>query len=329
MRPPSDPQTMSNVSPQERQDDADRLIARVDLLLAGHDEHDPAEELRTIADYYEHLSRGVGHKPWAIDLDPRLFQQFEAMSIFLRDRLSLYPETIGDQVREILRSARLPELFGTLGTLSRDELQRKRRATAFGPVGRLLSVLKRYLFVPSLADLDVRPRRLTAAKIALHRLAQVVQYASSVGLLDYDLDADDLREHYDPTLVERSKILILINLLKIEVGTISDSNVRDLLSKRVDQLETEVRRPKPRWGRIIAGFFLLWSFTADLKTNAPGVYDRVLSTIHTILTVIHEDGSVQRSKKSVPLPSSHEQDHVALLPERPRPEEEIAEESED
>jgi hypothetical protein len=70
---------------------------------------------------------------------------------------------------------------------------------------------------------------------------------------------------------------------------------------------------------VIAGFFILFSFVADVKAISPGTYDAVFSTVKEIIQVLHQEGSVQHHRGyQLFLP---EPDMSATLPTRPREEE--------
>ena len=60
----------------------------------------------------------------------------------------------------------------------------------------------------------------------------------------------------------------------------------------MDNIETELRRSKVRWGIVITGFFILFGFFADLKTIAPETYKEPYAIIQKVLATIHEDGVV-------------------------------------
>ena len=84
--------------------------------------------------------------------------------------------------------------------------------------------------------------------------------------------------------------------------------------KRVDRIEEELRRPKPRWGRIIAAVFIVFGFLADLKTLKPTVYDSVYRTAHAIVQMLHVEGSVEHQQRKPLLPMGDETPPAVLPP---------------
>jgi hypothetical protein len=205
--------------------------------------------------------------------------------------------------------------FAILGSLSDQDLGRLNRhsfaRTVFSALANFLRILKRDHRAVTSSDLF-------DAKIGLTRLAQIVRYASTIELLDYDMGIDELSDHYDPALLEKPKLLALVNVLKLQVGGLVDESIRRRLTERIDKLEEEIRRPRPRWGRIISGFFIIFSFVADLKTVSPSLYDSVYKTAESIIMVLHRDAAVEQQRKWPLLPAQPDRTPAAMLPEPPQ-----------
>jgi len=257
-------------------------------------------------------------KPWTLRLDPDFLRHFEAVSLLLRDHLRLYPPTILKQVETIL-DKNVERVFAILSTFSRREVRRMLRPSL------LESFAKGFPFV-TIREGGLSRANLFEARIALNRLAQIVRYAASVQLVDYDIDIDELADHYDPKLLDKPKLLALINLLKVQIGQVPDSTIRDRLMDRIDRLEDEIRKPRPRWGRVIAGFFVLYSFVADVRTISPGAYDVVYNTISAIVATLHQDGGVQHRQRLPLLPEGSDAGQSAIIPKRivvPKPDDAV------
>src|ERR1035437_4233583 len=84
------------------------------------------------------------------------------------------------------------------------------------------------------------------AKLALSRLAQIVKYASTIEVVDNDAGFYDLKDHYDPDLIQKAKVVALVNLVRIQVDTLPDKDVARRIIDRIDRIEKEVRKPKPK-----------------------------------------------------------------------------------
>ena len=304
--------------PQQRTPE-DILQLRIDLLFHNYVEQEPADDLRTISEFFEFLSQRLHYDRRMIDAPRGLLTRFESVCLLLRDRLGFYPETIKAQVDAILTEATLERTFAVLGTLSDEDLRRLRMQNS---LQRLISAVP-FFFSSHNLDIDGVPNRkaMFDAKIALNRLSQIVRYASGIEMFDHDAGLDEMREHYNPDLVEKAKLVALANLLRMQLRGAPDVAVRDRLLARLDRLEQEVGRSRPRWGRIIAGFFVILGVAADLKSVNPSAYDAIYRTVEAIVQTIHLDGSVEhhRQRSQLPLPESRS---VALLPERVRVREE-------
>jgi len=198
----------------------------------------------------------------------------------------------------------------TINALSGEYLARRR----FRPtLASLVDSIR--LFGRSNPDGDGLPTRraLFGVKIALSRLAQIVRYASGIEVLDYDLGADELKDHYDPELIDKARVIALINILRVQLGDVQDEGIRDRLLDRVARLEREVQRTRPRWGRIIAGFFIILGFVADLKTISPRTYDALHRTVEAIVETLQTEGSVEHHRRRPELPAGEERP-LAILP---------------
>lgn len=293
--------------------DEERQRLHLDLLFSRYIERDPADDLHSIAEYLEYVAQRISYERLAIEVPPDFLSRFESACLLLRDRLRLYPDSIGVQVTEILKDSRLERIFAVFATLSERDLRRlQRQSLAWGllavlPYARLARLSK--------ADDDLLPTRrsLFNAKIALTRLAQIVRYASSIELLDYDSGTEELKDHYDPALVDKAKILALINVLRVQANSVADSDIRQRLLERLDRLDEEVRRQKPRWGRIVASIFILFGFLADLKTVNPTAYESLYRTAQAMVEILHVEGSVEHHRRRPVLPAPDDSP-VGILP---------------
>lgn len=194
------------------------LKIKIDLLFSDYIEHEPSEDLRTISEYFELLAECINVEAGDCTIAPDFLRHFEAVSLLLRDRLRLYPPTIPKQV-EVILDKNVERVFAILSTFSRREVRRMLRLSFIEAFTRGFS------FGTSRGDERLTRTNLFDAKIALNRLSQILRYASSIQLLDYDIDVEQLSDHYDPRLLDKPKLLALINLLKVQVGSVADASV--------------------------------------------------------------------------------------------------------
>ena len=97
--------------------------------------------------------------------------------------------------------------------------------------------------------------------MALIRLSQVLEFAASIEVADYDETFGDFKDNFDPNIIDKTKLLTLINYLHVQANSISDEAVKAQLTKKIADLETEIRKPMVRWGFVITGFFILLVFS--------------------------------------------------------------------
>lgn len=298
----------------------DRIKLHIDLMFSKYIEHEPAEDIETISEYFQFIRKKIDHNKGEVDIDQTLIEQFEAICLLLKDRLLLYPEPLRIQVIDILKDDKLTQFFGVLATLDEDERLRLRRLHNLD--GFIYGILRLFGRIPSpsgisIYKLGLTPEGLLNTKIALNRLSQILKYAATIELLDYDTGQSEFREHYDPDLVEKPKLIALINILRVQAKSIPDKEIRDKISERVDQLENEVRKRKPRWGRIIAGFFILFGFISNLKTLAPDTYSQMYTTTQKIVVTLHEEGQTHKEKKAPMIPADSN-NRYAVIPKEVR-----------
>lgn len=296
----------------------EKQLMYIDLLFSQYLEHDPPEDLRVISKYFEHLGEQINYRPPYINVSNALLMRFESVCLVLRDRLSIYPDTVHAQVEQILKDSGLERMFAVMAALSIEEVK---RTEIHGMLGRAIRALPS-LFRPELnQDVISVPTRqaMFEAKIALNRIAQILRYASSIEVADYDKTTNDLKDHYDPSLIDKWRIVALLNVLRVQTNNVSDMGVQKRLLENIDRIEQEIKRPKPRWGRIIATAFVLFGFLADLKTLNPTIYDSLYRTAHAIVNILHVEGSVEEQRRKPLLPMGDETPSAILpsLPELP------------
>ena len=152
---------------------------------------------------------------------------------------------------------------------------------------------------------------------------------TSIELLDYDDALSDLKDHYDPNLIQKSRILTLVNLLKVHAEGIPDKETGGRILARLDRLEEELKKKSPRWGVILAGFLALVGFLADLKGLHPNIYGDCYKLGAQIVNALYHEGGVFANKSktlllAAPVDNGHRKQprpedlppEVAVLPEQ-------------
>jgi hypothetical protein len=245
----------------------EKQLMYIDLLFSQYSEQDSTEDIRIIGEYFEHLSNRIIYRPPHIDVSNALLTRFESVCLLLRDRLRIYPETIRAQVDQILKDSGLERMFSVVAAIS---IEDSKRAEVRSALRRAISALPSFLRPPLNPDIISLPTRqaMFEARIALSRMAQVLRYASTIELTDYDSTIEDLKDHYDPSLIDKAKILTLLNLLHVQANNVPDIDVRTRLLEYVDRIEDEVRRPKPGGGGLLRRFSSCSAFWPILRRLA-------------------------------------------------------------
>ena len=76
-----------------------------------------------------------------------------------------------------------------------------------------------------------------------------------------------------------------MNLLRVQINEHPVSEEKKIILEKLENIETELRRPKARWGIIITGFFILLGFIADLKTIKPDIYKEPYTIVQKVLAI--------------------------------------------
>ena len=272
----------------------DMLKFQITDLFSCHGDSSLSDQISQVSKYYAYMADALNYQRVNINADPELIQQFESVSLWLQDKLVVYPDSIRQQISTILEENSLCDLFAILSVLSPKEI-------ADVHIGRLVfSAFDIFPFWKTPRPRGVkqltRPKVLEA-KLALTRLSQILQFAASIEVVDYDDTFGDFKENFDPNIVDKTKLLTLVTYLHVQANSISDEAVRTRLTRKLADLEAEIRKPTVRWGVVITGFFILLGVFADLKTMHPTIYDQPLRTVTSILSVLHDDSLVNSEHK--------------------------------
>lgn len=280
----------------------------VEWLFSTYIDSDPQRDLETISKYFKFLGDGIDYKRMRVDFDSDLLESFEAVEMLIYDRLKFYPESISAQIKAIFQEDKVAQTLGLLANLS----ERDRIYTRYaGGIMHALSKFSGFFYGRSfniIQDYGITQEGMLKTKVALKRASQLLKYAATLNVLGSYSEFRDFREHYNPDLVNRNKVLALINLLKVDLGRLPESEFKKSILSQLDDIDREAQKKSPRWGPMIAGLFILIGVLADAKTLNPYVYDRSLEILNSILQIIQEEGMVSRSRESqnLPHPEHHE-----------------------
>lgn len=282
--------------PKKGQDPQVDMQRKVTWLLSQYIEREASDELGDIADYLSFIAQRINTETVCIEADGDLIRCFEAIVLLLGDRLRPYPATIREQVASISRDARLCDTLALLGSLSEQDIANLRNDRFLDRLVKpFLLVLRRWGSSVSNSDPEVNRAQFLRMKVAINRLASIVRYAATIKMGDYDDSVSSVRNNYDPELIDKSKLIAFINVLRVEINQHPDSAEKSTIIQRLEVVERELRKPRVRWGIVVTSLFMLFGFLADLKTLYPGIYTRPYQMVNTMLNTIHCDGVVNKA----------------------------------
>lgn len=282
------------------------LKSCINNLFSKYVDEDLTDNLRYISQYYSYLADSIDYQKFIINADSELIESFESVYLWLKEKLLLYPDSIRHQVEEIFEEKKLCEIFAIISNLDQSHVKEIKLNRFLKRLPKFYSLLGIKFAIPS-SDLEfINIKNLFEVKMSLKRISQILKYARTINISDYDESFNDFRTHYDPNIINKNKIFTLINYFRVQLEHIPDENQRKIISDKIDSLEAELRRPKVRWAVIFTGFFILFGFLADLKTLDSDVYTEPLKTIERIISVLHNDGKVQETQPKLLSDNSRE-----------------------
>lgn len=290
---------MPGMSPE----DTHRLYTRI--LFDRYFDLDVPEALRHVAEYVEYLADSISPAELSTSAPKDLLSCFESVFLWVQQTLTAYPDAVREQVASIVTTNDLCQLFAILADLDESTLSRLRRSRLSRLQFRIFAAIGLELEPPE-PYIPLSRKRLYDARLALRRAAQILTYASSLRILPSDDLTSGLEEHYDPSLIDRHRILALLHVLRSGINALPPDSPAHQLSAKLDDLETELGRPRIRWGTVIAYAFVVFGFLSDLHTVSPSTYDALFRTASAILHVLQYS-------------SPHQQPHAPLLPPSPTP----------
>jgi hypothetical protein len=269
----------------------------IDSIIRDGGTEDPKQDMIMLADYYQYLSDNVIPSEYAINVKEDFLLCFESLYLWLHEKLTLLSPSIKSQIEDIFTSKNLCEIFAILSSISPIDIKRFNRNKSFGVFGSVLSPKFDLSINEQQAEL-ISARNILDTKVALTRLAQVVRFSASK-VNDISLGSasfEEFKSSYDPDLINKVKVSALVGILKSQLSGLPQDKNTELLLEKLDEIETEIKKSKPHWGVIFSTLFVIFGFTADLKTLSPDVYTKPLQTIENILFTVHEEGKVEKNK---------------------------------
>lgn len=277
---------------EKEKDLQDSIKQPIDWLFAIP--RDISDELKDIAKYYSFLAEKINPKTFSIEIRKDLIQCFESVYLLLIDKMQIYPDAIRNQVSNINRENHICDIMAVAGSIEPADLNRIKFRSSFQVIADIIPFIGRSfrISIDNGEYVDITRKSLFKLKVSLNRLSSILNYAATIKLADYDESFYKFRKSYNPELIDKNKLLAFINILRVQINNNPDSKEKSVIVEKLDNIETELRRSRVRWGIVITGFFILFGFFADLKTIAPDIYKEPYAIVQKVLATIHEDGVV-------------------------------------
>ncbi|WP_440877484.1 hypothetical protein [Thalassotalea sp. PLHSN55] len=274
----------------------------IDAIIRNGSTGDSKNDMIVLADYYQYLSDKIMPYNFSIDAPEEFLLCFESLYLWLHEKLTLLSPSIKTQIEDIFTNKNLCEIFAILSSISPKDIYRFNRSKSFGVFGSIFAPKLDIKFNDQQAEL-VSSRNILDTKVALTRLAQVVRFsASKISDVSFGSSSfEEFKSSYDPDLINKAKMSALVGILKSQISDLPQDQNTSLLLEKLDEIESEVKKSKPHWGLIFSTLFVIFGFTADLKTLNPDVYTKPLQTIENILFSAHDEGKVEKNKASIKL----------------------------
>lgn len=284
--------------------DENNLKMCIDKIVQDGGSDNPKKDMNSLADYYQYLSSCILPEEYRVDANKEFILSFESLFLWLHEKSSSLSPDIKNQINEIFRSKNLCEIFAVLASISPTDIRRinlsRKRKSIFSAF--FVSSTRNIKAYEGQAEI-LSSKSLFDTKVSLVRLAQVVRFSASK-INDFSMGSPDFEEFkssYDPNLINKAKVSALIGVLKSQLSELQQDGNTKLLLEKLDEIETEIKKNKPHWGLIFSTFFVIFGFTADLKTLNPAVYEKPFQTIEKILLTVHEEGQIETNKGIVKL----------------------------
>jgi hypothetical protein len=250
-----------------------------------------------ISEYFEILSENIhcsNFKDLGFTIPLALIKKIESVNLWLVEKTNAYPNSVKNQVVNIFKENKIVDVFTKLSNHTEEYLKPENFQKLKHPFEKFITLAdKKVDFISSYDIYNV--------KIALKRLSSITNYASCLDIYDDFEEFEDLKHLYNPTLIDRQKIIALINILRVVIDPLPPKDSEQIIRK-LDKLEIEIKKNKPSWKKLITGFFIIVGVLANFKTIAPETYDTALHIVSLIFTEgqVSKEKNVNNETKEIP-----------------------------
>lgn len=268
-------------------EDVDALAAKsaIDTILGPW--RDLKDQVQATAKLFRFIASRIQPRARKLLVPSDVAVRFESVCLWLRKILPDLPPEVRDQVQQLLADTQAEQTIGLLHALGDEYADRLRFRQSFSVLSAFVNAFG--MFKLALDDKSVEllsEEKLHLAKVALNRLAGMLDYAAID--LDQREEIDDVlfNEHYDASLVDRDRISMLLERIKGQLDAVPNEKTRARLLASFEQLQREVKRPRPRWRSFLGKALILLAIVADIKSVHPEIGDEIIATLDVIIRTV-------------------------------------------
>ncbi|NOY43354.1 MAG: hypothetical protein GXP26_16155 [Planctomycetes bacterium] len=274
------------------------------------------DRLRNAASYLRFIGSRLDPHTRDLRIPDELANRFESLSLWIRKIMPELPPEVREQAIALLDDTKTEQTIVTLHTLGEDIRRRLRfrQSSSFVVMFANVFGLFKTGLDESIAEL-VSEEQLQIIKVALGRLAGMLEYAAEDLSQDEEIDDIFYRQHYDPQLVDRARVLVLLNSITLQLESLPDDEVKKHLLQNVERLKREASRSRPRWRSFLGNALIILAIIADIKTMHPDIGEEILRTIDVVIQTVVSECQVTPNR----MPNNNDQHgpkHWALQPKR-------------
>lgn len=117
-------------------------------LFFNENERDLSRDFRYISDYYKYLSTCIDCQDLSINADLNLLGEFEAVHLWLKEKLLIFPESINNEVDKIFLDHNLCDIFSIISNLSKEHIYQIKRSRRINKLPKLYSIFGVKIMIP-------------------------------------------------------------------------------------------------------------------------------------------------------------------------------------
>jgi hypothetical protein len=272
-----------------------KIIQNIQMMLSYKRQENALLYLKEIAEYYGYLSENLDFPSLGSDLNFKLITSFESIWYILQYYLKDIDPLLLKTIEDIFQRSNIFNFFSLLAILiPNNGLIRYRRRKLFQSIS---------FSIPSILTINndntenntINSDTVLSIKAAIFRVASIV---NTISIDDYseDIGLDkNIKTRYNPELIDKEKILVLLELLKNNIISISETEDTKILITKIEIIENEIKKKQNiKWGKVFALIFVIFGFISNMKTIFPEQYDKAFYSLSRIITTITNEGQVDR-----------------------------------